>query len=1075
MKIDFNSLLQKNKWNLIAIAVFFIVSCIFYYPSLQGYYLSQDDVKNFIGMSQEIQDYRIANDNEEPLWTNAMFSGMPATQISTQYDGRFVTDFFSGLFQLWLPRPLGYLFVFFLSFFFMARCFKIKPIISIIGALAFGLSTYFIIILDVGHNTKALTMAFTPFLIGSFVLAFREKTRWIGIGLSALFMALQFRLNHPQITYYISFIIFGMGVVYLIEAIKNKKIKSFGFSVAGVLVAYLIGFMVNYGSLLGTLEYAPYTIRGKTDLTINPNGTSNANNETSGLSRDYVTNWSYGVGETYTFLVPDFKGGGSKAFATSPEKAQEMQKNFMSNQEVTQNLQLLSPKKQQQYFQKYLYSSYYFGDQPMTSGPVYVGAIVLVLSVLALIYVKNPLKWAFFAVTVLTVMLSWGKNFPGLTNFFLDHFPMYNKFRAVTIILVVAELTIPLLGIMFLSRLIKKREEIKENIKPLYITLGAFVFILLLMWMSPSIFTDFTTQKEALEMANLKGPEASINSFIVSNAIQEREQVFSQSVLRSLLFVLMGGGLILAYVKTNFRKNFLLLGLGVLIFIDLASYDMNFIGYETEGDRPDWLTYYQYRYPYNELNSDNQIYLNETKNNPEVNKYISTKLDSLRQKWNEKGIELNDKQRLETWWKFRLLNRKTNYRVFDTDNPFNSSRASYFHKSIGGYHGAKLGRYQDLISFHIGKFNQKVLDMLNTKYTIAYTYDKNGNKVDRLSLRQSHLGNAWFVKNIKWVETADEEILSLGATYQIDVKDAEGIDLRLNAQPFTGGEVDQNQDLEIWRTVQDPNTNKVDTIKRPIRLDMGVDVGQKIAYAEIGGEGRWASYRKEMEQGYVAGLTVYNADSLALQTLEGIQFFRNGKPFTKGIIRMSDTITYKMEGQSNTKQISLNFSLQPGAGFVYYPANTTRTWTSVNDPKINRTILEAEKISDFDPSNEAIVNSKYSDQISGKEFSGEGEIKLNSYAPNYLKYTSNSSDKQFAVFSEIYYPLGWKAYIDGEEVEILQVDYTLRGLEIPAGEHEIEFKYELESYHTATYMAYAGSFLLIIVIAGSVYFQYRKQ
>lgn len=1086
MNIDFKSILEKNKWNIVAVVIFFIVAAIFYYPSLQGYQLKQDDVKNFIGMSQEVKDFREAT-GEEPLWTNAMFSGMPSTQISVLYEGRFTTNFFSNLLRLWLPSPLGYLFVFFVSFFFMCRCFKIRPLVAIIGAIAFGLSTYFIVIIDVGHNTKALTMAYSPFLIGAFVLAFRKKTRWVGLSLSALFMAILFRMNHPQIIYYISFLLVAMGIVYLVDAIQQKKIKDFGFAVLGLVVAYVVGFFVNYGILLGTMEYTPYTIRGKTDLTINPNGTSNKDNETTGLDREYVTRWSYGVGETFTLLVPDFKGGASKVFASSQEEFQEIQtefdEGFRPSLTSVANQYKLNQQQQSElynnYVMQYAYSSNYYGEQPITSGPVYVGAIVLLLSVLALIYVKNPLKWAFFGVTLFVVMLSWGKNFPLMTNFFLDHFPLYNKFRAVTIILVVAELTIPLLGVLFLSKLIKEKEEIVNNIKPLYYTIGGFIFILLLMWIVP--FTDFATSAELAQNAKINGQDPNIQGVLNTSTLElvkdKRAQIYTQSVWRSLAFILMGGALLIGYVRMNFRKEFLLIGLGALIFIDLAAYDMNFISYETEGDQAKWVQPYQKNYPYKELNADRQVYNTELQSNPELQSYIKTRLDSLHKVWNDEGLEPAEKQKMETWWKYRLLNRKTNFRVYEANNPYNSSRASYFHKSLGGYHGAKLGRYQDLISFHLAQGNFKVFDMLNTKYILNVNRQYEQNDQSRMQPTGSNLGNAWFIKNVEWVSTADEEIISLGAQYKVAVDNAEGIDIRLNGEPFVGGELTQNQNLETWKIKKDPKTQKMDTVKTPIRLNLSMGVGEKMIYANVGGGYNWQPFQKENAQQAEMVVAFVNADSIYMQANPNINFYKNGEQFEKGFVELNDNISkIELQGDdTNFVKINFDFPKQPGAQFAYMKTNAQRKWTTKGDASIQQVILEAEKTNDFDPENEVIINEKYKDKVSAEEYSGEGEITMTSYAPNHLKYKSNSEEKQFAVFSEIYYPLGWTAYIDGEKAPILQVNYTLRGLEIPAGEHEIEFKYQLDSYKTSTYFAYAGSILLIFILAGGFYMHFRQR
>ena len=383
---------KSNLWHVGAIALFILIACVYFSPALKGYVLKQTDVTNYIGASREIVDYRDAN-GEQILWTNAMFSGMPSTQISMLYEGTWFNRGLTSIFRLGLPAPIFFLFTYFLGFYILSLALKIRPIIGVVGSIAFGFSSYFIVILEAGHNTKAAAIAFAPLMIAGFILAYRMKNWLLGVALASVFMMMELGTNHVQITYYMAFVLLFLGIVELYRHIKENELVKF-FKVTGVLlVGYVFAVMVNYGNLFGTVEYAEETIRGGTELTIKADGTTNDDIKTSGLDRDYVTNWSYGHAETFSFIVPNFKGGETQAISQND-----------ANKDIVKDVD-------NRYRANVAGSNQYWGDQPFTSGPVYVGVIVLFLAFLGLVYVKDRYKWALLSVTLLAIMLSWGKNY----------------------------------------------------------------------------------------------------------------------------------------------------------------------------------------------------------------------------------------------------------------------------------------------------------------------------------------------------------------------------------------------------------------------------------------------------------------------------------------------------------------------------------------------------------------------------------------------------------------------------------------------------------------------------------------
>lgn len=854
MKFNYKTYLPHS----IAIIVFAIITLIYFKPLLSGKELKQDDIARHKGMSKEILDYRNTN-HTEPLWTNSMFGGMPAYQISTVYPGNWLGKL-DQAFKLFLPHPSGYLFLYCLGFFILLLCLNVNPWLALIGGIAYALSSYFLIIIEAGHNSKANALGYLPALLGGVVLLFNGRF-WLGLSITALFTAMELNANHVQISYYGYFLVGFVIIGYFVTAIKQKQLATFFKAVAFFVIASIIGVLPNAGSLLSTNEYGKLSTRGKTELTINSDLKANSDNVTSGLDKDYATQWSYGIGETFTFLIPDFKGGGSNAI-----------KNVGADV-----LKKVNPEFREQVAS----SSAYYGDQPFTSGPVYIGAIIIFLAFMGMFVVKSSIKWPLFFVTLLTVALGWGNNFMGLTNAFMNYMPGYNKFRAVSMIMVVAELTLPLLAILCVNELIKfknlndiiKLRLIKKEIslkKIIIISLSVVGGFCLLSYIAPDIVNTFHAHNEEEQLINQAvrsgNPENQVRPYVMELMPQleiARKAIFKSDAWRSLVFILLSFGVLYLYFTNKIKKELMFASLGLFILIDLWTVDLRYL--------------------------DEKSFITKEQNQ----RYIASKTTA------DEEI---------------LKDASLNYRVLNLNvNTFNDAATSYYHKSIGGYHGAKLKKYAELIDFHLDKeintfyreankafgndstrnallAKLNVINMLNTKYIILPGSE--GNEAIQVKNNAAN-GNAWFIQSIKTVASADSEIVGL-----------------------------------------------------------------------------------------------YNI---------------------------------------NTKT-------------------------------------------------EAITQQKFKSDIAFKDsYNGDGSIKLITYQPNYLVYESNSKSDEFAVFSEIYYPKGWNAYIDGQLKPHMGVDYVLRGMPISAGKHKIEFRFEPKTYKTGNNVSLIGSILLFIVIACGIYLDKRNK
>jgi hypothetical protein len=806
--------------HLIAILIFTVVSFVYFYPVLEGKVLKANDSTVSKINSKEIQDFREKN-GREPLWTNSIFSGMPAYLISTRYPGNLIkyADTFLRMFKM----PVSVLFLSMLGFYVMLLIFGVNPWLAIGGAIAYGFSSFFFQILGAGHNTQAIALAYMAPMIGGIYYTYRVNALK-GALFTAFMLALEIQANHPQITYYALICLIVFVIVEFIYSLKNKTLIKFLKTSCLLIIPFIIAIGINFASLYTTYEYGKYSIRGKSDLV-----TENKN-VTSGLTKDYITYWSYGVDETFNLLIPNYKGGSSHPFDRNSETYKVLSQN--NNQAAASQLQK------------------YWGPQAGgTEGPHYVGAIVLFLFVLGLILIKGPEKWWLLAATVLSIMLAWGKNFMPLTNLFINYFPGYNKFRAVTMTLVIAELCIPLLGFLALRDIFNGSTTKKEIIKGLKIAAGVTGGFILLVIILPGIAGSFIGQNEY----DLPG-------WLKTALETDRKSLLKNDAFRSLVFILLSSGVILAFISDKLRKEYSILIIALLIIVDLWTVDKRYLDAD-RFERPSTIQ----------------------------KSFMPTVADAFI---------------LKDTGQSRVLNL--------AGSPFNdNSPTSYFHKSIGGYHGAKMERYQELIDSCIypelgtfGSAAQKAqsveelqtaldktplsaLNMLNTKYVIY-------NSAALPLINKNALGNAWFVENPVIAENANKEI-----------------------------------------------------------------------------------------------------------------------------------------------------------SLVKY----------------------------FNPLKEATIDKTFSDQIAKTSYPlhENDKISLVSYQPDELLYKYSASEEKLAVFSEVYYPAGWKCFIDGKESRYFRADWVLRGMVVPAGNHEIKFTFKPASYYIGNKVSLASSVLLILLCAGFFYTGFRKK
>lgn len=699
--------MKKLLPDLIAILAFVLLSFAYFFPAdIENRILFQHDTAAGAGAGQEVKEY-YEQTGERSRWTNSLFGGMPMYQIAPSYDSTKSLQWVQKAYQLFLPDYVCLTFMLMLGFYILLRVFGIPVWLAGLGGIMWAFSSYFFILISAGHIWKFITLAYVPPTIAGIVLAYRGKLLWGGI-LTALFVALQITSNHVQMSYYFFFVILFFVGAYFEKAWRTKTLPQFFKASAVLIVAALVGIAANVSNLYHTYAYSKETMRGKSELV----QTGDAAKQTSsGLDRDYITQWSYGIDETLTLLVPNFKGGASAALSqseTAMSKANPMYSSLYGS--LTQ----------------------YFGTQPMTSGPVYVGAFVLFLFVLGCFIVKGPLKWALIGATFFSIVLSWGKNFMPLTDFFIDYVPLYNKFRAVSSILVIAEFTIPLLAIFALKRLLEEPEILKQEKKPLGISLLLTAGIALLLAVAPgSIGSGYVPAQEAQMLQNAVNQQmipANELSGILANLGEMRAELVSSDALRSFIIIGIGCSLLWLYASGKLRSSLTIAGITILCLADM------------------W--------------GVNKRYLNDAQF---VSHSIRTETFT---KTNTDELILQD-----TSLDYRVLNFATS--TFDDNN------TSYWHKSVGGYHPAKLRRYQEMIEHHISPEMQaaykaiataggemdsvdankfRVLNMLNTKYFIFPA----GQQRQTVPILNPHAyGNAWFVNKVQYVNNANEEIDAL--------------------------------------------------------------------------------------------------------------------------------------------------------------------------------------------------------------------------------------------------------------------------------------------------------------------------
>ena len=809
--------IQKFYPHFLAIIGFITISLLYFYPVIQGKKISQSDIVQYTGMAKEQNDFR-AEYNAEPYWTNSAFGGMPTYQLGANYPNDFIGKLDDTL--RFLPRPADYLLLYFLGFYALLLVFKVNPLKAFFGALAFGFSTYLIIILGVGHNAKAHAIAYMPLVVAGFILIFRKRYIHGGI-LTMLAVALEINANHFQMTYYLLLFLMVFSIYFLYRLYEEKDLKSLPKIFITFAVAVVLAVGANATNLLATKEYADFSTRGKSELTINPDGTKKTEN--SALSKSYITEYSYGIGESFNLIAPRLFGGSNAENVGNDSKLYE----FVVNQGA-------SPSEAEDFVKNV---PTYWGDQPIVAAPAYIGAIVFFLAVLALFHDKRKIKYAFAFGALFSLLLSWGKNFPALTDFFIDYVPMYDKFRAVSSIQVILELCVPVLAIMGLQSFFKKEE---NRTKSLLYTGATSLGIILILFFAKGFF-NYTSPNDQYYI-EAYGKE--MGTLFVEALKADRASLYMADLLRSGFFMLVGFGVLWFANKGKLSAKNAVLIIGVFMIGDLFFVDKNYV------NAKDFVSAREVNEPFQASEADMQI-----------------------------------------------LQDTTHYRVFEVAGNMSSARASYFHKSLGGYHAAKPRRIQELFDYQIAKNNKQVLDMLNVKYII-----QSNDKGEQFpTINPDANGNAWFVSKIQTVNSADEEMKAL---------------------------------------------DKLDTKNVAV-------------FGQTKSEGSY---------------------SVASQILKNT--------FTKDSL---------------------------------------------------------------------------------------ATIKLDLYKPNHLKYTSNNSNEGFAVFSEIYYPKGWKATIDGKEASIYRVDYTLRGLEIPKGKHTIEFKFEPEVVKTGSTIALFSSIGMILLIVGGVYFENRKK
>ena len=799
----------------IAVIAFAAISWIYFYPNdVNGDALQQNDIMQGAANSQEITAFE-QQTGEKSWWTDALFGGMPTFQIAPSYEGTTMLTPASALYRLYFPTPVSWVFLLMLGFFLLMLAFKAKWYYAVLGAIGYAFSSYFFILMGAGHIWKLMVLAYIPPTIAGIVWCYRGKYLG-GMAVAAFFAALQLASNHVQMTYYSMFIIVALVIAYLVQAIIDKQVGRWCIATAALAVAAVLALAANSPNLFMTYKYSQETIRGgHSELTPKGEEAVNAKPTKGGLDKDYITQWSYGKGETFTLMIPNVKGGAT----IKPEKGDNRMLSLGETKKAEKMVN--TGDMSQQDYRILSQFPQYFGDQPMTNGPVYVGALICALFLLGCFIVKGPVKWALLIATIISILLSWGHNMMWLTDWMIDHFPMYNKFRTVASILVIAEIAMPVLAVLGLRELFKEPDGWRKHKVALLASFGLCAAICLLTALFPGIFGHFSAEEhEQLVASGQIQQYPSVDAAIAA----VRGALVSGDAWRSLIFILIGFGIIFIYLKGKLNEMAATLIIAGFVLVDMYAVNKRYINADS------FTSHYDV---------------------PEQS-FVPRPADS------------------------RILQDKDmNYRVMDIQH-FGEAMPSYFHKTIGGYHAAKLSRYNDLINNQISKNNIQVLNMLNTRYVIVDDQTVQGNP--------DALGNAWFVDSLSYVDNADQEM---------------------------------------------------------------------------------------------AFLDNFNAATSAVADAK--------------------------------------FKQQLGEASAVQPGDT---------------------------------------------------IYETSYAPNRLTYKSHSTNGGLAVFSEIYFPWGWKVTVDGKPVEMGRVNYVLRALKLPAGDHEIDFKFapdEVNKTQTWAKVAVVIIYLLLLL------------
>ena len=803
------SFFKRNQTVFLAIIVFFAISYLYFSPILEGKVIKQSDVENLKGGFTEIRHYKETTGNYA-LWSNSMFCGMPTYLMWLGYPSNIAGKLMDW-YNLILPNPINTIFLYLVGFFILLRTLKMNVWLSVMGAVAFTFSSYNFAIIAAGHTNKAIVIGLFAPTIAGIIMAYRNELLK-GATVTALALALQIKANHYQMSYYLAIAIGIYVIVQFIYAIKDKTIANFFKSSAVLAGAAALAIAVNITPLLLTEEYAKESIRGKSELTLDPKASKD------GLSEEYAFEYSYGVGESFTLLIPNFNGGAS---AGALSKNSETYK-FLKERNVPNAPQIIKQ------------LPLYWGDQAFTAGPVYFGALVLFLFILGFFIVQRKEKWWILATVVLTLALSWGKNFLFLSDFFFNHFPYYNKFRAVSSILTVTSLLVPLMAAFAVEEIINTKENSKvllKKVRNAFFVVGGLALLFAVMPGLAGSFINETRDKASFGESYEQ---------LISAISADRESLLRMDALRSFAFILIGAGLLYAFISKKIKSNYLLIGLALTITIDMWAVDKRY------------------------LNNDN----------------FGKKVKNLDTEVPPNAVDLEI-----------LKDPAMYYRVYNlTVNPFTDGNTSRYHKSIGGYHAAKLKRYQELIENQISKGNMNVLSMLNTKYFITAPQ---GSNQAIPQINQMACGNAWFINDIKYVANADSEMLAL--------------------------------------------TN-------------------------------------------------------------------------------------------------------------------------------------------FNPKQTVFIDQRFKERVGAMNLKKDStaNIALTYYSPDTLNYTSNAAAESFAVFSEIYYEKGWNAYVDGQKTDHFRVNYVLRGMKIPAGKHEVSFRFEPANYFLGEKIAGISSILLLLLVGGNLFMAYKK-